>query len=402
MSIINHAQIRMANLSVVGSHMVNGVSKLHSEILKNSVFRDLHDMYPERFTNVTNGIAHRRWLCCANPRLAALIESRIGRAYRKQPEALEKLLAYRDDEDTLRELETVKRANKADFSNFVYGATGILLDPDSIFDVQVKRLHEYKRQLLNALHIIDLYLALKDNPALEMRPHSFIFGAKAAPGYYLAKDIIRLICYISADIEKHPEIARKLRVVFLENYNVTLAERLIPASDVSEQISLAGKEASGTGNMKFMINGAVTVGTLDGANVEIAEAVGDDSIFIFGHTAEEVEELWRKGYASSCYYNRSERLKRVIDYLQTGFNGRSFGDIANYLLFSYGISDPYMCLADYDYYADAQSKMTAAYEDRTRWNRIALTNIAKAGIFSADRSITEYAEKIWRLKRLEG
>ena len=215
---------------------------------------------------------------------------------------------------------------------------GVELNPEAIFDVQVKRLHEYKRQLLNALHIIDLYLALRENPALEMRPHSFIFGAKAAPGYYLAKDIIRLICYISADIEKHPEIAGKLKVVFLENYNVTLAERLIPASDVSEQISLAGKEASGTGNMKFMINGAVTVGTLDGANVEIAEAVGNDNIFIFGHTAEEVEELWRKGYASSLYYNRSERLKRVIDHLQTGFNGRSFSDVANYLLFSYGIS----------------------------------------------------------------
>ena len=402
MSIINRAQIRMANLSVVGSHTVNGVSKLHSEILKNSVFRDFRDMYPDRFTNVTNGIAHRRWLCYANPRLASLVESRIGDGYRRQPAALEGLLPYRDDADTLRELEAVKRANKADFSNYVYGATGILLDPDSIFDVQVKRLHEYKRQLLNALHIIDLYLALRENPALEMRPHSFIFGAKAAPGYYLAKDIIRLICYISADIEKHPEIAGKLKVVFLENYNVTLAERLIPASDVSEQISLAGKEASGTGNMKFMINGAVTVGTLDGANVEIAEAVGNDNIFIFGHTAEEVEELWRKGYASSLYYNRSERLKRVIDHLQTGFNGRSFSDMANYLLFSYGISDPYMCLADYDYYADAQTRMAAAYEDRARWNRMALTNVAKAGIFAADRSITEYAEKIWHLKRLDG
>ena len=397
MSVINHSQIRMANLSVIGSHTVNGVSKLHSEILKTTVFKDFCDMYPGRFTNVTNGIAHRRWLCCSNPRLSSLISERIGDGYRKNPSELEKLLAFKDDRDTLDALDAVKRANKVDFSNYVNRVAGIKLDPDSVFDVQVKRLHEYKRQLLNALNIISIYLRLKDDPSLEMRPQSFIFGAKAAPGYYLAKDIIRLICYISADIEKHPEIAAKLRVVFLENYNVTLAERLIPASDVSEQISLAGKEASGTGNMKFMINGAVTIGTLDGANVEIAEAVGDDNIFIFGHTAEEVEELWRKGYASSSYYNRSERLKHTIDYLQTGFCGRSFGDIANYLLFSYGVSDPYMCLADFDFYVDAHARLSAAYEDRTRWNGMSLVNIAKSGIFAADRSIREYAENIWHL-----
>mgnify|MGYP002577003787 CR=1 FL=1 len=399
--IVKDGQAHMANLSVYMSTAVNGVAEIHSQILKDDLFKDWYAVYPERFQNKTNGITPRRWLGLSNPELCGLIDSRIGTGYLKD---LDKLAGLKNsiDEMTVKQFNAIKLEKKRQLCRVIEEHEGVALDPSFLFDVQVKRLHEYKRQLLNALHIIDLYLALRENPALEMRPHSFIFGAKAAPGYYLAKDIIRLICYISADIEKHPEIAGKLKVVFLENYNVTLAERLIPASDVSEQISLAGKEASGTGNMKFMINGAVTVGTLDGANVEIAEAVGNDNIFIFGHTAEEVEELWRKGYASSLYYNRSERLKRVIDHLQTGFNGRSFSDVANYLLFSYGISDPYMCLADYDYYADAQTRMAAAYEDRARWNRMALTNVAKAGIFAADRSITEYAEKIWHLKRLDG
>lgn len=398
MAIMSHGQIRMANLSVVGSHMTNGVSKLHSDILKNNVFRDFFFMYPDRFTNVTNGIAHRRWLCNSNPLLCDLIEELIGTGCRKAPEELENLMKYTDDKTVLTRLDEIKSANKRDFSDYMRRTANVVIDPDSVFDVQVKRLHEYKRQLMNALHIISLYIRLKEDPSFDMRPRTFIFGAKAAPGYYLAKDIIRLICYVAAQIDKDPAINKKLRVVFLENYNVTLAEHLMPASEVSEQISLAGKEASGTGNMKFMINGALTIGTLDGANVEIAERVGNDNIFIFGHTAEEVDELWKKGYASSYYYNRSDILKRTVDSLQNGFNGRSFSDIANYLLYSNRVSDPFMCLADFDFYADAHRKMREAYEDRERWNRMALVNIAKAGYFSSDRSIKEYADNIWHIK----
>ncbi|MCI5961261.1 MAG: glycogen/starch/alpha-glucan phosphorylase [Ruminococcus sp.] len=398
MAIMSHGQIRMANLSVVGSHMTNGVSKLHSDILKNNVFRDFFFMYPDRFTNVTNGIAHRRWLCNSNPLLCDLIEELIGTGYRKAPEELENLMKYTDDKTVLTRLDEIKSANKRDFSDYMRRTANVVIDPDSVFDVQVKRLHEYKRQLMNALHIISLYIRLKEDPSFDMRPRTFIFGAKAAPGYYLAKDIIRLICYVAAQIDKDPAVNKKLRVVFLENYNVTLAEHLMPASEVSEQISLAGKEASGTGNMKFMINGALTIGTLDGANVEIAERVGNDNIFIFGHTAEEVDELWKKGYASSYYYNRSDILKRTVDSLQNGFNGRSFSDIANYLLYSNRVSDPFMCLADFDFYADAHRKMREAYEDRERWNRMALVNIAKAGYFSSDRSIKEYADNIWHIK----
>lgn len=398
MAIMSHGQIRMANLSVVGSHMTNGVSKLHSDILKSNVFRDFYFMYPDRFTNVTNGIAHRRWLCNSNPLLCELIEDLIGSSYRKSPEELEKLMNYTDDKTVLTRLDEIKSANKRDFSDYMRRTANIVIDPDSVFDVQVKRLHEYKRQLMNALHIISLYIRLKEDPSFDMRPRTFIFGAKAAPGYYLAKDIIRLICYVAAQIDKDPAVNKKLRVVFLENYNVTLAEHLMPASEVSEQISLAGKEASGTGNMKFMINGALTIGTLDGANVEMAERVGNDNIFIFGHTAEEVDELWKKGYASSYYYNRSDILKRTVDSLQSGFNGRSFSDIASYLLYSNRVSDPFMCLADFDFYADAHRKLREAYEDREKWNRMALVNIAKAGYFSSDRSIKEYADNIWHIK----
>lgn len=398
MAIMSHGQIRMANLSVIGSHHTNGVSKLHSEILKTSVFQDFYNMFPERFTNVTNGIAHRRWLCNSNPKLSALIDELIGPSYRKNPEQLEKLMPFADDKTVIRRIGEIKAENKKSFSDYMRHTAGVVIDPDSVFDVQAKRLHEYKRQLMNALHIISLYIRLKEDPSFDMRPRTFIFAAKAAPGYYLAKDIIRLICYIAAEIDKDPVIRQKLRVVFLENYNVTIAEHLMPASEISEQISLAGKEASGTGNMKFMINGAVTIGTLDGANVEIAEQVGLDNIFIFGHTAEEVDELWKKGYASSYYYNRSDLLKATVDKLQIGFNGRSFSDIGGYLLYSNRVSDPFMCLADFDYYADAHRRMLEVYEDRDAWNRMSLINIAKAGYFAADRSIKEYADNIWNIK----
>ena len=398
MSILNKGSVRMANLSVIGSHTVNGVSKLHSDILKESVFSDYNDMYPERFTNVTNGITHRKWLCYSNPRLAKLLDETIGKDYRKDPTVLGSFKAFADDASVLKQLDVIKKQNKEDFANYIKQTKGVIIDPNTVFDVQAKRLHEYKRQLLNALNIVTLYLKLLDNPDADVTPATFIFAAKAAPGYYTAKDIIRLICYIAADIEKNPRIREKLRVVFLENYNVTLAEHLMPAAEISEQISLAGKEASGTGNMKFMINGALTIGTLDGANVEMTEQVGRDNIYIFGHTAPEVEEIWRKGYASSYFYNRNPQLKAAVDYLQTGFNGRSFSDIANYLLYSFGVSDPFMCLADFDFYTEARKQMFEDYKDREKWNKKAVANIAGAGFFAADRSIREYADNIWHIK----
>ncbi len=398
MSILNKGSVRMANLSVIGSHTVNGVSKLHSDILKETVFEDYHDMYPERFTNVTNGIAHRKWLCYSNPKLAHLLDETIGTGYRSDASQLANFKKFADDSSVLKQLDEIKKANKVDFANYIKQTKGIIIDPNTVFDVQAKRLHEYKRQLLNAINIITLYLKLKNNPDADVTPTTFIFAAKAAPGYYTAKDIIRLICYIAADIEKNPKIREKLRVVFLENYCVTLAEHLMPAAEISEQISLAGKEASGTGNMKFMINGALTIGTLDGANVEMTEQVGRDNIYIFGHTADEVEELWHRGYASSYYYNRNPELKAAVDYLQQGFNGRSFSDIANYLLYSFGVSDPFMCLADFDFYQEARKQMFSDYKDREKWNRMAAINIAGAGFFAADRSIKEYAENIWHIK----
>lgn len=401
MAILDHGLVRMANLSVIGSHHINGVSALHSDILKTTIFKDYNDMYPARFTNVTNGIAHRRWLCYSNPELASLLDETIGKDYRKNPEKLSDFAAFKDDASVLDRLEAIKKNNKESFAKYIRDTKNIEIDPESIFDVQAKRLHEYKRQLLNAIHIIDLYLQLKENPNLDVPPKTFIFSAKAAPGYYIAKDILRLICHIGAELEKDPVMRKKLRVVFLENYNVTLAEHLMPAAEISEQISLAGKEASGTGNMKFMINGALTIGTLDGANVEMAERVGSDNIFIFGHTADEVEEIWRKGYSSAEYYNRSPRLKQAVDSLQHGYAGRSFADIAKYLIYSQMVSDPFMCLADYDFYSDAHDKMIAAYGNRKQWNRMALMNIAGAGYFAADRSIKEYADNIWHVKPIK-
>lgn len=398
MSIIAFNKIRMANLSIVGSHKVNGVSALHSNILKESVFKDHYIDEPGKFTNVTNGIAHRRWLNQSNPRLCKLLDEKIGHGYYKNAMELEGFAKFADDEKVLAQLAKIKHENKVDFANYLYQKTGVVINPNSIFDVQAKRLHEYKRQLLNVLKIITLYNRLKDNPDLDMYPETYIFAAKAAPGYYMAKKVIQLISKLSKEIEQHPKIKEKLNVVFLENYCVTMAEKLIPASDISEQISLAGKEASGTGNMKFMINGAITFGTLDGANVEISEAVGNDNIFIFGMTSQEVEELWKKGYNSTYYYNKNQELRRVIESLKHGFDGQEFKDIANYLLTEYGIADPYMCLADYEDYMDAYANVKKAYLNPKLWQKMAAINIAKAGIFSADRSIHEYAENIWNLK----
>lgn len=397
MSIVAHGQVRMGNLSVIGSHSVNGVSRLHSEILKGSTFKDFYRLYPERFLNVTNGIAHRRWLCYANPRLAELLDGCIGSEYRKDPERLQEFAKFENDSGVLAELRAIKHENKVRFSNFLHQKTGVLIDTHSVYDVHIKRLHEYKRQLLNALNIIDLYLRLRDDPSLVVEKQTFLFGAKAAPGYEMAKDIIRLISYIAKDIDADPVLREKMRVVFLENYSVSMAEILIPSAEISEQISLAGKEASGTGCMKLMINGAITIGTLDGANVEMAQAVGKENIFIFGLNAKEVEELWTGGYRSGVFYAASERLRRIVNYLNVGFYGESFSHIANYLLSGSGVADPYMCLADFESYRKTHEEMLTAYRDKERWNRMSLRNIAAAGYFSADRSVREYAENIWNI-----
>lgn len=401
MSLIENGRVKMANLSIVGSHCVNGVSQLHSQILKDTIFNDFYVMEPEKFTNVTNGIAHRRWLCYSNPGLCKLLDETIGTDYRKHPELLEEFAKYSTDTAVLNSLEKIKRENKERFIKYLKGKTQYLPDPDSLFDVQIKRMHEYKRQLLNVLRILSIYADLLENPDLEMRPQTFIFGAKAASGYYMAKQTIKLITHIGAEIDKNPKIREKLRVIFMENYSVSNAEILIPSADISEQISLAGKEASGTGNMKLMINGAVTIGTLDGANVEMHEAVGDDNIFIFGMKAHEVEQIWKDGYKSSVYYNDSNKLKRIVELLNKGFNGQSFTEFTEYLLFGQGISDPYMCFADFGSYITVHDKMNDAYEDRSRWLKMSAINIAKAGRFAADRAVTDYATGIWHTKPVQ-
>lgn len=398
MSVVGYGNVRMANLSVIGSHSINGVSKLHSNILTETIFKDFYKMYPDRFDNVTNGIAHRRWLCYSNPELASLLDDCIGTGYRHNPVELANFAKFADDKAVLDRVRSIKHDNKIAFANHLYKKTGMKLDTHAVFDVQIKRLHEYKRQLLNVLNIIGLYLDLKDNPDMDILPQTFIFGAKAAPGYQMAKRIIQLICMISKDIDRNPKIKEKLNVVFLENYDVSTAEILIPSADISEQISLAGKEASGTGCMKLMINGAITIGTLDGANVEMLDAVGRENMYIFGLTAEEVEQTWLRGYRSAEFYSNNERLKRIVNFLAIGFAGESFADIATYLLTGHGVADPYMCLADFESYRLAREDMLTAYSDREKWTRMSLLNTSAAGFFAADRSIKEYADKFWNLK----
>ncbi len=401
MSIVGYGQVRMANLSVIGSHSVNGVSKLHSDILTRSTFKDFYNMYPDRFGNVTNGIAHRRWLCYSNPELAGLLDECIGTGYRHNSLELSEFAKFADDDQVLERLRAIKHNNKIAFANKLQSKTGICLDTHSIFDVQIKRLHEYKRQLLNVLNIIGLYLDIKDNPNAEIPPQTFIFGAKAAPGYYMAKNIIKLICFLGREIEADPVVRQKLSVVFLENYNVSMAESLIPSAEISEQISMAGKEASGTGCMKLMINGAMTIGTLDGANVEMLDAVGKENMYIFGLNSAEVDDIWFRGYNAAEFYANNEKLKRIIKQLNVGFAGESFADIANYLIAGMGISDPYMCLADFESYRQTHKRATMDYADKKKWNRMSLLNIAAAGYFTADRSINDYAQNIWDLKSLK-
>lgn len=391
MAIVSGGVVRMANLCVAGSHCVNGVSALHSEILKDTVFNDFYTITPEKFTNVTNGIAFRRWICQANPELTSFITELIGDGFITKSDELLKLRDYKDDKQVLDRLTAIKLANKEKFASVVKKRNGIELDPTSIFDVQVKRLHEYKRQQLNVLNIIAEYQMLKANPNMEFQPRTYIFASKAAPGYFMAKKIIELIDALSKVVNNDPDIKGRIKVVFMEDYNVSLAEMLMPAADISEQISLAGTEASGTGNMKLMLNGAITLGTLDGANVEIHDAVGDDNIFIFGLKTPEVMELQKKGYNPMEYMYNNETLKSAVEFIQAGVNGKSFGEISSSLM----NVDQYMALADFADYQKAQKLSAEAYQDKERFAKMSLMNISGAGIFSADRSIMDYANNIW-------
>lgn len=391
MAIVSGGVVRMANLCVAGSHCVNGVSALHSEILKDTVFNDFYTITPEKFTNVTNGIAFRRWICQANPELTSFITELIGDGFITKSDELLKLRDYKDDKQVLDRLTAIKLANKEKFASVVKKRNGIELDPTSIFDVQVKRLHEYKRQQLNVLNIIAEYQMLKANPNMEFQPRTYIFASKAAPGYFMAKKIIELIDALAKVVNNDPDIKGRIKVVFMEDYNVSLAEMLMPAADISEQISLAGTEASGTGNMKLMLNGAITLGTLDGANVEIHDAVGDDNIFIFGLKTPEVMELQKKGYNPMEYMYNNETLKSAVEFIQAGVNGKSFGEISSSLM----NVDQYMALADFADYQKAQKLSAEAYQDKERFAKMSLMNISGAGIFSADRSIMDYANNIW-------
>ncbi len=402
MAVIANNEVRMANLCLACCHKVNGVSKLHSDILKDSIFHDYYHIAPDKFTNVTNGIAYRRWLCQSNPKLTEKLREWIGDGFLHDANALEKLMKYYDKANVLQDLQKIKRYNKEVLCNYIARSNGINVDPNSIFDVQIKRLHEYKRQLLNVLHIMHLYCVIKENPNLDIPPRTFIFAAKASAGYFMAKQVIRLIDAVSKLVNSDPAVREKVKVVFLEDYKVSLAEIIIPAADISEQISIAGKEASGTGNMKLMINGAVTLGTLDGANVEIHEQVGDDNIFLFGLTAPEVEELWKKGYNPVEYYNGNLELRRVIDMLTSGVLGSRFDEIAKSLLTnSYSAADAYMTLADFDSYVRKQEEVGRTYLDKRKFFNMSLVNIAKAGLFSADRAVTEYADDIWQVKGIK-
>ena len=391
MAIIGDNQVRTANICAYTCHAINGVSKLHSEIIKDSVFHDYFLYKPQAFKNVTNGIAYRRWLLCSNPGLTHLLEETIGDGFKTDASELKKLEKFVDDRTVQAAAAKVKRENKANFANYLQKATGQVIDPDSIFDCQVKRMHEYKRQHLNALNIAAEYLYLKNNPNAEFTPKTYIFGAKAAPGYYMAKQMIRMICKLGKLIDEDPAVRGKLRIVYLEDYCVSLSERLMPASEVSEQISLAGTEASGTGNMKFMLNGAITLGTLDGANVEIADAAGHENEIIFGMLTPEVNALKGMGYHPNAFISGDNTAMAVLDFLEKGWNGENFSEVTSNLR----NSDPYMVMADFKDYRRAQHDLQELYRDKQKWNHMSLKNISNAGIFSADRSIMDYARDIW-------
>ncbi|MGJ8654265.1 MAG: glycogen/starch/alpha-glucan phosphorylase [Opitutaceae bacterium] len=391
--------VRMAYLSVVGSTKVNGVAALHTELLKKDLFSTFHELYPNKLINMTNGITPRRWLLACNPGLSELITEKVGADWPKDLDSLQSISKFADDAKFQKRFMDIKRANKQAFADFVLADSGTVISPDALFDVQIKRLHEYKRQHLNLLHILTLYRRLLNDPDYEMNPRVFVFGAKAAPGYALAKNIIRAINKVGEKVNNDPRINDKIKVVFPQNYRITMAEKMIPAADLSEQISTAGKEASGTGNMKLALNGALTIGTLDGANVEIGEEVGDDNIFIFGNTVEQVQEIQSKGYNPYDYYNSNWELKAVIDWLRSDYFTPGEQDAFAPLCSSWlEGGDPYLCLADYADYIRAQEDVDKAFGDKKRWAKMAIMNTARVGKFSSDRTISQYAKEIWNLK----
>ena len=391
MAIIGDNQVRMANICAYTCHSINGVSKLHSEIIKDSVFHDYYLFKPKAFKNVTNGIAYRRWLLASNPELCKLLDETIGTGYKHDAADLSKLNKFAEDKTVLKRLNEIKLDNKKNFAAYLEKSTGQVIDPNSIFDCQVKRMHEYKRQHLNALNIAAQYLYLKENPNADFIPKTYIFGAKAAPGYYMAKQMIRMICKLGDLINNDPAVRDKLRVVYLEEYCVSLSEHLMPAAEVSEQISLAGTEASGTGNMKFMLNGAITLGTLDGANVEIADAAGKENELIFGMLTPEVNNLKRVGYHPNAFIMGDDVANSALNFLERGWNGENFHEVTENLR----SSDPYMVMADFKDYRRAQADLQKLYADRETWARMSLKNIANSGIFSADRAVLDYARDIW-------
>jgi len=394
----DHQMVRMAHLSVVGSHSVNGVAALHTQLLKANLFPEFDELYPGKFNNKTNGITPRRWLLACNPRLSELITSKIGSGWVRDLEQLRGLEQWADDPEFQNAFMAVKHANKVDLAGVIAAQCGVEVDPSALFDVQIKRLHEYKRQHLNLLHILALYRRILQNPEAEVTPRVFIFAAKAAPGYDLAKLIIKAINAVGSKVNTDPRVAGKLKVVFLPNYRVSLAQRIVPAADLSEQISTAGKEASGTGNMKLALNGSLTIGTLDGANVEILEEVGEENIFIFGNTVEQVHELVSKGYRPGDFYNASEELRAVVDWVGSNyFTPDEPPGVLRSLCDNLIYSDPFLCLADFESYSEAQKKVSAAFQDRSRWAKMAILNTARVGKFSSDRTISEYAKDIWHL-----
>jgi starch phosphorylase len=389
--------VRMAHLATVGSHAINGVAALHTELLKVSVLRDFYEMWPERFSNKTNGVTPRRFLALSNPGLRALLDRTIGEGWLTDLDRLRALEAFADDPDFQRRWREVKRANKARLATYVHATTGIELNPDWLFDIQVKRIHEYKRQHLNALHVVTLYRRLKQNPGLEMPPRAFIFGGKAAPSYFMAKRIIKLINAVGEVVNNDPHVSRFMKVAFIPNFNVQNAEIIYPASDLSEQISTAGKEASGTGNMKFMLNGALTIGTLDGANVEMREEAGAENFFLFGHTVDEVERIKRDGYRPADYLSGNPELAAVLELIADGTFSQGDTAVFRPLVDNLRFDDPFLVLADYASYVECQERVSAAWQDAAEWTRMSILNTARGGKFSSDRAIREYCEDIWNV-----
>jgi len=390
--------VRMAHLACVGSHAINGVAELHSELLKRDVLQDFYALWPEKFSNKTNGVTPRRWMVLCNPKLSDLITEHIGDGWIKDLSQLKRLEPLAEDAEFRARWREIKQGNKRTFAALALARTGIVADPDSIFDVLVKRIHEYKRQHLKVLHIVSLYHAIKQNPSLAVQPRTFIFGGKAAPGYHLAKLMIKLITAVGEVVNRDPDVRDRLKVVFLPNFNVTNGQRVYPAADLSEQISTAGKEASGTGNMKFSMNGALTIGTLDGANIEIMQEVGAENFFLFGLNAEEVYALKARGYNPLDYYNGNQGLRDVIDLIRSGFFSRGDSELFRPLIDGLMYHDPYLLFADFQSYVECQDRVAAVYSDTERWTRMSILNTARSGKFSSDRTIREYCADIWRVK----